>query len=423
MQVAEVNELLTRINDLETRLLESEQLIEAIRAGEVDAFAISENNSSEVYTLKSGDYAYRVLIEEFGEGAINVTEEGLIVYANPYFYDLIKLPYSRVIGSYFNDFIHQDSLDTFNELFKKSLKGKSKGEINLSVDDSIIPVYVSLTSLQPKLATVGIVLTDLTEKKRHEETILKYQRDLELNNQELLNRNNELASFAYIASHDLQEPLRKIQIFTARLVEKDSNILSEKGLEYFTRIQAAAKRMQALINDLLTYSRTNILERKFELIELNSVIDEVKIDLQEQIDQKNAIIDSNCVSKIKVIPFQINQLILNLLSNSLKFSSPDRASHIVISCKIEKGIDTGIANLTGDKEYCHLSIADNGIGFESQYSEKIFEVFQRLHTRSEYSGTGIGLAIVKKIVENHNGIISAKGVPDKGAVFDIYLPV
>src|SRR6187431_1724065 len=177
--------LLLKIHELESRLGESEQLIEAIKAGEVDAFAIHTADQAEIYTLQTGDYAYRILIEEFGEGAVNVTEEGLIVYTNACFYDLLKLPYEKVIGSSIFSFVDKESLDDFNRIFGESLSGKSKGEINLCVDNHIIPVYISLTSLQPKLPTVGMIITDLTQKKQHEKIILAYQKDLENKNQEL----------------------------------------------------------------------------------------------------------------------------------------------------------------------------------------------------------------------------------------------
>jgi PAS domain S-box-containing protein len=168
----------TKIQELETRLEETEQLIDAIKRGEVDAFAISRNNEPEIYTLETGDYAYRVLIEQFAEGAINVTEEGLIVYTNEYFCKLLNLSYEQVIGSSIFEFIHIDSAQEFDRLFKESLTGKSKGEIFLS-DGVKIPVYISLTSLQPKLATVGIIITDLSDKKKSEQIILEYQKDLE----------------------------------------------------------------------------------------------------------------------------------------------------------------------------------------------------------------------------------------------------
>lgn len=414
--------LLNRIRDLEGRLEESDQLIEAIKTGEVDAFAIRYENESEIYTLQSGDYAYRILIEQFGEGAINVSEEGLIVYTNPYFFNLLNLPYEKVIGFSVFDFIDEGSKNEFKSLFIKSVSEKCKGEINLIANDVKIPVYISLTSLKPKLPTVGIVVTDLTEKKNNEQTILDYQKDLENKNQELLRSNMELASFAYIASHDLQEPLRKIQTFSGRIKEKEFSNLSKNGKDYFSRIQVATVRMQTLIEDLLTYSRTNTLERTFEPTDLHQIVAEIKDDLKEEIEKKHAIVYATGLCNLNVIPFQFRQLFYNLLSNSLKFSDPYRPPRINIKCKIAKGNEMNCDKLANDKKYCHISFSDNGIGFEQEYSEKIFEIFQRLHGRTEYAGTGIGLSIVKKIVENHSGFISAKSEVNKGTCFDIYFP-
>lgn len=422
MKEEATHQLLLRIKELENQLEESEQLIDAIKAGEVDAFAINRENKSEIYTLQSGDYAYRVLIEEFEEGAINVTEEGLIVYTNPYFFKLLKLPHEKVIGSSIFDFIHTGSEKEFSNLLKESISGKSKGEVNLTVSGAIISVYISLKSLQPKLPTVGIIITDLTEKKKNETIILEYQKDLENKNRELVQSNAELASFAYIASHDLQEPLRKIQTFASRIVEIDFDNLSEGGREHLGRMQNSAKRMQTLIDDLLTYSRTNTVERDFINTDLNLLIEEVKTDLKEELQQKNATIEAAGMCRAVVIPFQFRQLFYNLISNSLKFSSPQNQPYIRIKSQIVKGEKLQEERLFQEKDYCHIHIADNGIGFEQQYSEKIFELFQRLHGKAQYNGTGIGLAIVKKIVENHRGIITAKSEINKGATFNIYIP-
>ena len=416
------HDLQLRIKELESRLEESEQLVEAIRAGEVDAFAINNANESIIYTLQSGDYAYRILIEEFGEGAINVTEEGLIVYTNPYFFELLQLPYEKVIGTSVFDFIHPDSKNEFNRLFNESLIGKSKGEINLAVNDTIIPVYVSLTSLQPNLSTIGIIITDFSEKKKNENTILEYQKELESKNALLEEMNKELQSFAYISSHDLQEPLRKIQTFASRISEKELQNLSENGQILFSKMQISAKRMQTLIEDLLAYSRTNNQDRKFELAHIDKIIEEVKEDFIEDLKNTNAAIESNVKCKTHIITFQFHQLLHNLISNSIKFSKPEEPLLVKIDSRTAKGSALENDKLSPDTVYCHITYTDNGIGFEPEYNEKIFELFQRLHSKHEYQGTGIGLAIVKKIVDNHNGVITAYGKSNMGATFNIYIP-
>ena len=163
-------------------------------------------------------------------------------------------------------------------------------------------------------------------------------------------------------------------------------------------------------------------ERKFEKTDLNKIIEEVKDDLKEELQQKHATIEVQEMCEANIIPFQFRQLLLNLLNNSLKFSNPGEAPRIEIKSEIAKGVKLNNEKLAKEIKYCHISVSDNGIGFEQQYSEKIFEVFQRLHSKNEYNGTGIGLSIVKKIVENHNGFITAKGELNKGATFDIYIP-
>ena len=181
--------------------------------------------------------------------------------------------------------------------------------------------------------------------------------------------------------------------------------------------------MKQLIEDLLAYSRTNTLERKYESAGLQMIIEEVKEDLKEELKQKHAVIETGELNHFHMIAFQFRQLLFNLVSNSLKFARPDKAPVIRISSQIAKSSQLGNNKLAPSENYCHITVADNGIGFEPEYNHKIFEVFQRLHSSEQYQGTGIGLAIVKKIVDNHNGVITATGELGKGAKFDIYIPL
>jgi PAS domain S-box-containing protein len=418
-----MDDLLKKIKVLEERLADSEQLIDAIRAGEVDAFAVNKNNQSEIYTLQSGDYAYRVLIEEIGEGAVNITEDGLIVYTNSSFIEMIGLPYEKVIGRFISDFVHQDSKIKFGDLFHESMHGRSKGEINLFVGAKTIPVYISLTSLQPKLATVGIIVTDQTQKKLDEKTILRYQRELEHINTELAQNNAELTSFTYIASHDLQEPLRKIQTFCDLILGNSNEQLPDKTLDYLQRVMKATKRMKNLISSLLNYSRMNTRGMEFELADLNNILDDACNNIHEQIEESQTIIQHEQLPAIPCVPLQINQLFTNLIMNSIKYRREGIAPVIQISSVWVQPEDIKTSDiLLNETGYWRISISDNGIGFEQKYSDKIFELFQRLHSRVEYEGTGIGLSICKKVVQNHKGFIRATGKPGMGASFEIYLP-
>jgi PAS domain S-box-containing protein len=672
MSAVQETYLLAKIAELEAKLAEADQLIDAIRSGEVDAFAFNRNNQQEIFTLQSGDYAYRLLVESFVEGAVNLTEDGLIVYTNNYFYGLLGLPYEQVIGTMIDKFIHPDSKSKFNTLFKSGLAGQSKGEIFLLSGKRKIPVYISLTSLYPKLPSVGMIVTDLSDKmeqekvllekndfietlldssvdiiivvdkemkhislnkkarkiyeryfsgdaigkkldevitdesiissvkqaftgkslqsrefsgfiagkyydidyvpvmkrsvvsavmmilrdvtdmvRKKEEVILSNQKlrernefietiieaseeiiavydasctlltmnraceefmgvsksevigrkftefnpgakgtnaesdllralsgeqiknepyysasykrylqnyltplydqhgkvyaalvighdvtdlkladdailaankELEEKNEALARSNAELASFSYIASHDLQEPLRKIHTFSGRIMEKEYNNLSENGRMMFDRMQLATRRMQSLIEDLLAYSRTNNTVKTFEKVNLQELVDEVKNDLKEDIREKKALIESDGLGEANILRFQFRQIFHNLIGNSLKFSDKDNAPHIKIKYRTGKGQELGHPRLVESRDYFHLSVSDNGIGFEPKFREKIFELFLRLNGREEYRGTGIGLAIVKRIVENHNGIITADSEPNKGARFDIFIP-
>ena len=265
---------------------------------------------------------------------------------------------------------------------------------------------------------------ELEEKiKKHTVELRDVNKKLVLQNEELVKMNKELEAFAYVSSHDLQEPLRKIQIFTDRILDKERQNLSAKGTSYFNLIFDAAQRMQKLIEDLLTFSRLSTTERKFKTTDLNDIVDKVKTDFKDILEERNATIETNELCEVDVVEFQFQQLMHNLVSNALKFSKPDVPPVIKIDAKIATGSSLKPKNLVPNKKYCHMTFSDNGIGFEKKFRDTIFEVFKKLHSKDEYPGTGIGLATVKKIVSNHNGIITATSKLDKGTTFDIYFPV
>ena len=266
------------------------------------------------------------------------------------------------------------------------------------------------------------VTRDLTERKNAEDNFAKYTSELERKNEELETINNELKAFAYVSSHDLQEPLRKIQTFSDKILEKDYEALSPQGQDYFSRMKNAAKRMQSLIEDLLSYAQTNVSEKKLETINLSQLLHEVKTDLKETIESKGAEIRHGNLGELQVIPFQFKQLMQNLISNAIKFSRSGTNPVVNISRKSANGNTLGVNGLKPDVVYNHIQVEDNGIGFEKEYSNKIFELFQRLHGKHEFPGTGIGLSICKKIVENHDGLIRAESSLGEGSTFHIYLP-
>ena len=245
---------------------------------------------------------------------------------------------------------------------------------------------------------------------------------IEARNLELEQSNNELASFNHVASHDLQEPLRKIQTFISRFSEVDKANLSETGKTYFIKIEEALTRMRSLIDDLLMFSRTNKSEKVFEKFDLNTTFENATQELSQVISDKKAVIESTVLPKLNIIPFQMQQLFVNLIGNSLKYSNPNTTPTISIQSEKILATDYPILIKPVSKHYYKISFTDNGLGFEQEYAEKIFLLFNRLHHSKAYKGTGIGLTICKKIAENHYGYISAEGRLNEGATFNLFLP-
>lgn len=238
--------------------------------------------------------------------------------------------------------------------------------------------------------------------------------------EELQRSNRELEEFAFVASHDLQEPLRKIRAFGDRLQKKFSAELGETGADYVVRMQAASQRMSALIDDLLSFSRVTTKQRPFIQVDLNKVMRGVMDDLDYSIEEAGAQVHIDPLPVIDADESQIAQVFMNLIGNSLKFHQPNIRPIVTITC--ETNVISPVAE-DDDRTWCCLRFADQGIGFETQYAERVFSLFQRLHGRDEYSGTGIGLALCRKIIERHGGTISAHSEPGEGAVFTIYLPM
>jgi len=245
-------------------------------------------------------------------------------------------------------------------------------------------------------------------------------KELSIKNEELELRNHELQQFAWVVSHDLKEPLRKIETFI-KIIKERYLVKDEKASDYVYRTIRSAQRMGHLITDLLDYSRLSS-DVVPENISLNEVLKEVLSDFDYLIEQKNAVIHTNTLPVIMGVPSQLRQLLQNLVGNSLKFTKPDVIPVIEITSERieEKDFD---AKITPDGKYCRIIVKDNGIGFNEVYLDKIFKIFQSLNDRNSYEGTGIGLAIAKKIVEKHNGIITAKSEDGNGASFIIVLPV
>lgn len=321
----------------------------------------------------------------------------------------------------FMDFVHPEDLNKFSEQISKMMQ-----------NDDLPFIYYRIVQKNGNIRhfkSYGKLLIDSDGSKKQLRTTaditdeIENYRLIEERNLELERNNKELASFNYVASHDLQEPLRKIQTFISRLEDKEQEQLSTNGKLYLQRIKSSSARMRNLIDDLLQFSRTNKSEEAFEESNINTLLKTAKNDLAEIISEKKAKISSDKIPSMKVIPFQIKQLFVNLLSNSLKYSRNDSAPVITITYSQTKAIDLPQIKYSKYSAYHTIAIKDNGIGFDQDYTEKIFTLFNRLHNKDAYSGTGIGLSICKKIIENHNGYITAEGKVDHGATFTFYLPI
>ncbi len=320
----------------------------------------------------------------------------------------------------FLEFVHPDDRTLFCDAINLAVNEEKPLNIAFRVirKDGELRYFKSvsnLTELNGKKIFIGIN-SDITEQ--HISNIA-----LEDRNRELEQTNKELASFNHIASHDLQEPLRKIQIFISRIDEKEFLNLSDTGKEYFDKIKTSVIRMRNLIDDLLQFSRTGKAEKNFEATSLNLLLDNAKQELIQDIEDKKAVIYNEELPVLNVIPFQIQQLFINLIGNSLKYSRPGINPEIRISCEETDAAEYPSSKIKDVKKYYKISVKDNGLGFDQQYAEDIFILFFRLHPKSEFAGSGIGLSICKKIVENHNGFITAQGIPGYGSVFSFFLPV
>ena len=271
-------------------------------------------------------------------------------------------------------------------------------------------------------ANAGRTEPDLYDYKQMVLEKEKFQKILENKVKELDRSNKELEEFAYIASHDLQEPLRKITSFSERLKEKLPANLEPEVQLYLNRMLAATDNMRTLIDNLLEFSRTSRISEPFVKTDLNNIISEVRADLELKIEETSTNIKTDILPIVDAIPMQMRQLFTNLFTNAIKFKGEASTPEIEIKSSALTDEDKEANHLRQNTNYYRIIVKDHGIGFDQEFSMKIFQIFQRLHGKAEYPGSGIGLAICKKIVENHSGRIFAQSEPEKGAEFFILLP-
>lgn len=404
---------------LQQQLEEANETIDAIRFGRIDALVVKgPDQKPQLYTLKTADQTYRVFIEKMNEGAITLNEEGIILYSNSRFADMINTPLSRVVGRHFETFISPLYKEEFEQLFVNGWQSDCKAELSIIHDGGVIPCQLSVTTLDlDEGRSLSIILTDLTYQKDIQKLLKENNKRLEDINSELETSNHDLQQFASVASHDLQEPLRKIMIFSTMLREKHKHELTEESKAFLEKIIVSSNRMKLMIADILNYSRLSTNDNNHTLVDLNELVAEVMEDYEILIAERKAVIRlANHLPSLSLNRGQMKQVFQNLISNSIKFSKPGVPPQIVIS--------SGPATLDEGHplEACRITLIDNGIGFDAQFNEKIFSLFERLNTKDKYEGSGIGLAITKKIIDKHQGRIKASSQEGQGARFDILLP-
>lgn len=417
-----MEDLQVEIDELRRQLEEANDTIEAIRTGQVDALVVQSENGHQLYTLKNADQTYRVFIEKMTEGAVTLNPEGLILYCNSQFARMVQLPLSNVIGIPFDTFIAPENKPQYNALFKTCWTDDCKGEVLLIAGNDRKPVQLSLTTLELQEGiSLSIILTDLTAQKATQKQLRDNNSQLAEINQALEASNHDLQQFASVASHDLQEPLRKIQIF--------SNLIKENGIELtaqsrrnLEKIIVSSSRMKTLILDILNYSKLSASDPPHECIDLNKLVDELLEDFELVISEKGAVIEKGQLPCVDANRGQIRQVFQNIISNALKFSKQGEAPFISMASRqiSQRSFDSPES---ADGPYCLITVTDNGIGFHEKYLSNIFTLFERLNSKDKYEGTGIGLAIAKKIIEKHNGLITASSSEGDGTQFKIILPV
>ncbi len=377
--------------------------------------------------LKEKEHNLYQLLINGPDAVIVINQESLITFWNPKAEEIFGWTVEEVINHPLSSTIIPVQHRQAHEIgMKRYLTTGETQVLNKTIeitalkntgDEFYISLTISRTSQGGKIAFIAFI-RDITEQKHN-------QLELERKTKELEQSNANLEGFAYAASHDLKEPIRKIHIFSDRIKESLKDKLEEEDVRMFERMENAAKRMSALIDDLLMYSSVNSGISFFEEVNLKQKVALVLEDLELEIQEKGAIITVDSLPVIKGHQRQLQQLFQNLISNALKYSQAGSAPEICICTKIVRGIDTSLNLSVEDqnKQFHLIEIKDNGIGFAQDDAERIFNVFTRLHGNTEYIGTGVGLTIVRKAIENHSGYITAESQPGKGATFKILFPI
>lgn len=366
--------------------------------------------------LRASELKYRTYISNAPNGVLVLDNHGFITEANNSMCGYTGYEDTELCRRSLIDLLSPHSLDD-GKIFLETLliEGKASYDMQLRNRDGA-DQYFTMSGVRLSSDSLIVFASDVTELK-------KTQEELELSAAQLETSNRELQDFASVASHDLQEPLRKVLAFGDRLKTTSSDTLTEKALNYLDRMQHAAGRMQILINDLLTFSRVTTKAQPHVPVDLAKTVQEVALDLEVRIEELGARVEIGELPVVLAEPLQMRQLIQNLLGNALKFHKPDVPPVVKIySLPETDNGDTSNDSAGSASPYCRVAVKDNGIGFDPKYSDRIFGVFQRLHGRKDYEGTGVGLAVCRKIIDRHMGQVEALGTPGEGATFILTLP-
>lgn len=366
-----------------------------------------------------------LILNSAGEGICGLDGTGKSTFVNPAVAKLTGWGLEELIGKTEQEIFGRPSANG-GTAPAEQVSGE---QVFCRKDGTSFPVEFVKTPISENGRVVGAVLVfkDITERKRVEET-------LEQKAVELARSNAELEQFAFVASHDLQEPLRKIQAFGDRLKTKCNGTMAPETHDYLERMQNAAARMRTLINDLLAFSRVIRSSEPFAPVDLGAAAKEVMGDLEVAIEKNGARVEVGELPTIEADPMQMRQLLLNLISNGLKFQPPGAVPVVKVQAHLtdlasaaNKGFSKRRAAMEEPgqppEKVCELSVQDNGIGFDEKYTERIFAVFQRLNGRTEYEGTGVGLAVCRRITDRHGGTIIARSTPGNGSTFIVTLPL
>ncbi|PRY12261.1 two-component system sensor kinase FixL [Pontibacter ummariensis] len=369
--------------------------------------------------LRESESKINSIIQTAVDGIITIDKRGIMEMVNASAARLFGYTEEELLGKKINILmpepdrsLHDNYMHHYHETGERRIIGIGREVSGLKKDGTIFPLYLSISEVHLAERTVYTgFIHDITQQKISEERLRRYAAELERSNR-------ELQDFAYVSSHDLQEPLRKIQAFGDRVKTKEYDNLSEQGKDYVDRMLNAAVRMQNLINDLLSFSRVTTKSKPFVPVDLDHILTEVLSDLEVTIEQTGAVIERSPLPTIEAEPTQMRQLFQNLISNAIKFRKDDVKPIIrIFANKLQR--QAHMTATPGD-ELVEITVEDNGIGFDEKYLDRIFNIFQRLEGQ-KYEGSGVGLAICRKIAVRHGGDITARSQPGVGTRFIVLL--